>query len=298
MHVGVIIPNAGPKCSPLNIVTVARWAEELGYHSLWVTDHVALPLDCHSYYPYRSHGRWDYPPSTPWLDPLLSLSWAGAHAPSLMLGTSVLVAPLRHPVLLAKQLATLDYLSGGRAILGIGAGWMAEEFTTMGVSFADRGRRVEEMVHIMRSCWSGETVAFDGQYYRAADFQMHPRPVQDTIPIIWGGHSPAAIRRVAHLGDGWHPTQISLEALAAGIDQLHQAYRDAGRDPASALIVARPGNTYPITPASHARHRELGVTHLVADTPIPDADPELRHLRARMEEVAAICGLRRRGPAA
>jgi probable F420-dependent oxidoreductase len=294
MHVGVIIPNAGPKCSPAHIVTVARWAEELGFHSLWVTDHVALPIDCQSHYPYRSHGRWDYPPSTPWLDPLLSLAWAGAHAPSLMLGTSVLVAPLRHPVLLAKQVASLDYLSGGRAILGIGAGWMAEEFATMNVGFADRGRRVEEMVQLMRACWSGETVAFAGRFYTAADFQMHPRPAQGTIPIVWGGHSPAAIRRIARLGDGWHPTQISLDALEAGIAQLRRAYADAGRDPSSALIVARPGNTYAITPETYARHRALGVTHLVADTPIPDADPELVQLRARMEDVARICGLQRR----
>jgi alkanesulfonate monooxygenase SsuD/methylene tetrahydromethanopterin reductase-like flavin-dependent oxidoreductase (luciferase family) len=150
------------------------------------------------------------------------------------------------------------------------------------------------MVQLMRACWSGETVAFAGQFYTAADFQMHPRPAQGTIPIVWGGHSPAAIRRIARLGDGWHPTQISLDALEAGIAQLRRAYADAGRDPSSALIVARPGNTYAITPETHARHRALGVTHLVADTPIPDADPELVQLRARMEDVARICGLQRR----
>jgi probable F420-dependent oxidoreductase len=296
MEVGVILPSAGPKCSPENIVTVARWAEELGYGSLWLTDHVALPLSCESFYPYRSHGRWDYPPETPWLDPLLALSWAGAVAPSLKLGTSVLVAPLRHPVLLAKQVASLDYLSGGRAILGIGAGWMAEEFRTMGVSYEDRGRRLDEMVAVMRACWSGETVEHSGAHYELGGFKMYPRPAQGQIPIIWGGHSDAAIRRVARLGDGWHPTQITLDALADGIGKLRRACEERGRDPASVMVVARPGNTYPITEESHARHLELGVTHLVADTPIPDPDPDLSLLRARMEEVARICGLAPRRP--
>lgn len=291
MEVGVILPSAGPKCSPENIVAVARWAEELGYGSLWLTDHVALPLACESHYPYRSHGRWDYPPETPWLDPLLALAWAGAAAPSLKLGTSVLVAPLRHPVLLAKQVATLDYLSGGRAILGIGAGWMAEEFRTMGVGFADRGRRLDELVAVMRACWSGEAVEHAGEHYQLGGFKMHPRPAQGSIPIIWGGHSDAAIRRVARLGDGWHPTQISLEALAEGVGKLRRACEERGRDPAGVMVVARPGNTYAISEESHARHVELGVTHLVADTPIPEPDPDLSLLRARMEEVARICGL-------
>ena len=113
MDVGVIIPNAGTKASPENIATVARWAEELGYHSVWVTDHVALSQQVDSWYPYRSHGRWDYSPDTYWLDPLLSLQWAAAAAPLLKVGTSILVVPLRNPLLLAKQLSTIDFLTGG-----------------------------------------------------------------------------------------------------------------------------------------------------------------------------------------
>ena len=138
MEVGVIIPNAGPKASVENIVTTAQWAEELGYHSLWLTDHVVLAEEVNAYYPYRSHGRWDYPPDTVWLDPLLTLGWAGQAAPSLKLGTSVLVLPIRNPVLLAKQIASLDFLSGGRAILGAGTGWMEEEFNIIGESFQNR----------------------------------------------------------------------------------------------------------------------------------------------------------------
>lgn len=293
MEVGVVIPNAGPKCTPHNVATVARWAEELGYHSLWVTDHVILPEHVESWYPYRSHGRWDYPADTPWLDPLLSLCHAGLAAPTLKLGTSILVAPLRHPILLAKQIATLDFLSGGRVMLGIGIGWMREEFELIGPSYDERGRRVLEMVELMRALWTGDTVNFTGRYYRVIGARMHPRPARGSVPIVWGGHSDAALRRVARLGDGWHPTQIPLDQLRDGVRRLRTYCAQAGRDPASVLVVARPGTTYAIAPDTHAAHLEIGVDHLIVDTPIKD--PSVPALRDEMERIAAICGLHARG---
>ncbi len=292
MEIGVILPSAGPKCTPENVVTVARWAEELGYHSVWVTDHVILPEHVDSRYPYRSHGRWDYAPDTPWMDPLLALCWAAQVAPSLKLGTSIYVAPLRHPILLAKQVSTLDVLSGGRVILGIGAGWMREEFDLIGTPYDNRGKRVLEMVDVMRALWTGDTVAVQRRFYRVTGARMHPRPAQRHIPIVWGGHSDAALRHVARLGDGWHPTQIPLEDLRAGIQRLRQYCTQSGRPPDSVLIVARPGNTYPLTEEAHAAHLAMGVTHLVADTPIKD--PSMEALRHEMERVARICGLRHR----
>lgn len=294
MEVGVIIPNAGPKASVDNIVTTARWAEELGYHSLWLTDHVVLAEQIDAYYPYRSHGRWDYPPDTAWLDPLLTLAWAGAAAPSLKVGTSVLVLPIRNPVLLAKQIASLDYLTGGRFILGAGAGWMEEEFNIIGESFKNRGKRVVEMVELMRQFWSGEVVDFQGEYYQVSNCRMHPTPVNKSVPVVWGGHSDAAIKRVARVGDGWHPTQITLDQLEAGLKKLRQYCDEYGRDYNSLTIIARPGNTYEITPEAQARHEELGVHHLIVDTPIKDVDPDLKLLRAQMERSAEICGLQPR----
>jgi probable F420-dependent oxidoreductase len=291
MEVGIIIPNAGPKASVENIVTTARWAEELGYHSLWLTDHVVLAEQVEAYYPYRTHGRWDYPPDTVWLDPLLTLGWAGVAAPTLKLGTSVLVLPIRNPVLLAKQIASLDFLSGGRVILGAGAGWMEEEFNIIGESFKNRGKRVTEMVELMRQLWTGEMVDFQGDYYQVSHCKMHPRPVQQNIPVVWGGHSDAAIKRVARVGDGWHPTQISLEQLAAGLKKLRQYCEEYGRDPESLSIIARPGDNYEINAETQARHMELGVNHLVVDTPIKEVDPDLELLRAQMERVANVCGL-------
>lgn len=291
MDVGVIIPNAGPKALPEHIVTVAKWAEELGYHSVWVTDHVTLPEQCDSYYPYRSHGRWDYPSDTYWLDPLLSLQWAAAVAPSIRIGTSILVVPLRNPLLLAKQISTLDYLTGGRVILGAGAGWMKEEFDIIGQSYENRGRRLLEMIRLMRRCWTGELVDFDGEFYKVSGFKMHPTPVRKDIPVIWGGHSDAAIRRCARTGDGWHPTQITIEQLTEGLGKLARFCEEYQRDPRSILVVARPGNTYAITDETHAKHVELGVQHLVFDTPIKQEDPKLEILRGEMERVAKVCGL-------
>lgn len=294
MEVGVVIPNAGPKARPENIVKVARWAEALGFHSVWVTDHVALHEDVKSYYPYRSHGRWDYSPDTRWLDPLLSLQWAGAAAPTLKLGTSVLVAPLRHPVLLAKQISTLDYLTGGRVMLGFGAGWMEEEFTVIGQSFANRGKRLLEMVALMREFWKGERVEFHGEFYHVSGYTMHPTPVQRRIPVLFGGHSDFAIRRAARSGDGWHPTQITLDQLRDGLVKLREYSAQHDRDPKDLLVVARPGNTYAITPETHARHLELGVTHLITDTPIKEEDPQLELVHEGMRRVADVCGLRQR----
>jgi probable F420-dependent oxidoreductase len=294
MEVGAIIPNAGTKATPENIVTVARWAEELGYHSLWVTDHVALPEKVEAYYPYRSHGRWDYPPETNWLDPLLSLLWAAAAAPSLKIGTSVLVIPLRHPILLAKQISTLDFLTGGRFIFGVGVGWMEEEASLMDTDFGSRGRRAVEMIRLMRELWSGETARFKGEFWRVEGCKMYPRPVQPQIPVLWGGHSDATLKRVARVGDGWHPTQISLEQLESGLTKLRGYCEEAERDFDSLLLFARPGETYPIDTETQARHQALGVDHLIVDTPIKQEDPGLRLLRERLERVAEVCQLKPR----
>jgi probable F420-dependent oxidoreductase len=294
MEVGVIVHNAGAKATVENVVRTARWAEALGYHSLWLSDHVALPEQVDSWYPYRTHGRWDYPADTKWLDPLVTLAWAGAAAPSLKLGMSVLVIPLRNPVLLAKQLSSLDFLTGGRLILGAGVGWMEEEFRLVDQDFASRGRRAVEMVRLMRALWTGETVDFRGEFYRVSGCRMHPRPAQATIPVVWGGHSDAALRRVAKVGDGWHPTQITLDQLADGIARLRHYCDRHGRDPASIKVIARPGDRYEVTQEAHARHLELGIDHLVVDTTIKQEDADLARLREKMERVALICGLRSR----
>jgi alkanesulfonate monooxygenase SsuD/methylene tetrahydromethanopterin reductase-like flavin-dependent oxidoreductase (luciferase family) len=168
---------------------------------------------------------------------------------------------------------------------------MAEEFELMGENFANRGRRAVEMVKLMRQLWTGETVDFKGEFYQVSGCKMHPTPVQKTIPVVWGGHSDAAIRRVAQVGDGWHPTQITLEELEAGVKKLRQYCQEYGRDPASTLVIARPGDKYDITPETHAKHLELGIDHLVVDTPIKQEDPDLSLLHEKIVRAAEVCGL-------
>jgi len=289
MEAGVLIPSAGPKATPENILDVARLAERLGYHSIWVTDHVILPHQVESSYPYRVNRRWDYPPETNWLDPLLALSWAGAVAPSLQLGTSVLVAPLRNPILLAKQLSSLDYLSGGRVNLGLGSGWMEEEFDLIGAPYADRGRRLIEMVRLMRELWSGETVNFHGEFWTATGAKMYPRPARGTIPISFGGHTDGAIRRTAQVADAWQPTQITVAQLRDGIRKLREFSEAVDRDPASVKIMARPGNVYAVDAETHAIHQELGVDHIILDTVI--MSPDQSELVEQMHRWADVIGL-------
>ena len=294
MKIGLRIPGAGPNTSPENIVTVAGWAEELGYHSVWISDHVVLPEpeQVKSVYPYDPENQWRLPADTDWLDPLLVLAWAGAVAPSVRLGMSVMVVPLRNPVLLAKQLASLDFLTGGRVILGAGVGWMKEEFDLIGVPFKRRGARTAEMVELMRAFWSGDTVDFQGEFYQVENCKMQPGPVQQTIPIVWGGHSDFALKRVAKLGDGWHPTQTTMPELAAGMDRLRSFCQTYGRDPASVTIIARPGKVYPLNAETYAEHQKLGIDQIVIDPPLDD--PTLKACRTEMERVAGVCGLQAR----
>jgi len=289
MEFGVNLPTSGALATLENIVKVAGWAAELGFHSLWASDHVVLPERVDASYPYARDGRWPYPADTNWLDPLLALSWAAQAAPGCKLGTNVLVVPLRNPLLLAKQTATLDYLSGGRVLLGIGAGWMEEEFKLLGVPFADRGARTVEMVKLMRAFWSGDQVSFKGKYWQVADCMIHPLPVRRSIPIYWGGHSEAALRRVARVGDGWLPLGLSMAELRAGVEQIRTTREQLQRDPHGVSIVVRPGAQYKVDAERLEENRALGITHWIIDNPA--RDPAFQALHDEMQRVAELCKL-------
>jgi probable F420-dependent oxidoreductase len=290
MEVGVRLPSSGPEASPENIVTVARWAEQLGYHAVWVSDHVVLPEKVESHYPYSPDSRWTLPADRNYMGPLLTLAWAGAVAPSVKLGTAILVAPLRNPVLLAKRVSTLDYLSGGRVILGLGAGWMREEFELLDAPFVGRGKRVVEMVQLMRELWTGETVDFQGESWQIAGCKMHPRPAQKTIPVVWGGHSDAALRRVAQAGDGWLPTEIAIGQVTEGLKKLRKYCEQYDRDPASVSVIVRPDN---YDPETLARYSDLAIEQMVLSPPF--TGPNLGACCEEMQRIAEICDLQPRG---
>ena len=208
MQYGVILPNVGPLAHIESLATIARRAEELGYDGIFLSDHVVVPDGLRSAYPYRSDGRFPLTAADRILEPIVTLSYLAAATRRIRLGFSVLVLPYRHPALNAKMLGTLDVVSNGRLIAGVGVGWMAEEFAALGADFPDRGAVTDEHIAILRACWTGATSELRDTRYNAAGLRMEPAPIQRPHPPIWtGGTSPPALRRAA----GW-PTAGTASA--------------------------------------------------------------------------------------
>ena len=210
MHFGVILPNFGADSSPARIRAFARSAEELGFHSVWATEHIVVGQEA-----VDPYGRV--------YDPLVTLGWIGGWTERIGLGTSIVLVPLHNPFHLAKEVATLQELSGGRFTLGVGMGWHRDEFEFMGVPFEGRGRRGDEAIRLMRALWRGEP-SFEGSYwsYRNATAEPHPSPQ----PEIWvGGSSDRAIRRARELGDAWHPSRGSDTAHVRQMKERHPDLR-------------------------------------------------------------------------
>jgi probable F420-dependent oxidoreductase len=270
VDVGCHLPVYGPAATREAVTLFARRAEALGYDSLWVSDHVVIPWQIGSRYPYNATGDFPLPPSTDFLEPLTVLALVAGVTSRIRLGTSVLVLPHRHPVLTAKMLATLDHLAPGRVILGAGVGWMREEIELFGVPYASRGAWSDEAIAIMRACWREERVTFKGRFFAFEGLGCRPRPANGTIPIWIGGHTERALRRVAALGDGWHAAFPTADKLAAGIGDLRKACAAAGRDPATLTISARlglPARKSADELVSELRAlRDLGVAHVILES--------------------------------
>jgi probable F420-dependent oxidoreductase len=275
MEIGCHLPVYGGAATRDGVLRVARRLEELGYDSLWVSDHVVIPWTIASRYPYNATGDFPLSPDTDFLEPLTTLTLAAAVTSRARLGTSVLVLPHRHPVLTAKMLATLDHLAPGRVILGAGVGWMREEIELFGVPHARRGAWTDEAIKVMRACWRDDRVSFKGEFFRFDALGCRPRPARGTIPIWIGGHTARALARVAALGDGWHAAFPTAEALRAGITQLHEACRAVQRDPATLAISARLGlaarRPSPELVTELRTLRDLGVAHVILETRMRDA---------------------------
>jgi len=237
MKLGIIFANAGPFGEPEGLVQLARSAEEIGFESLWTVEHVVVPKGYESRYPYSPTGRMPGPEQAPIPDPFVWLAYAAAVTERIRLATGVLILPQRHPLYVAKEAATLDRLSRGRAMLGVGIGWLEEEFDALGIPFAKRVARTEESIAALRDLWSEGPCAFDGRHHRWAPLESNPKPVQRPgIPIHVGGHVPAAARRAARLGDGFIPAQT--QRLPELLDALRAECARIGRDPAEIEITA------------------------------------------------------------
>src|SRR5690349_5290527 len=229
MKFGIMFANVGPLGTPDVAVGFAHVAEECGFESLWTVEHVVVPSGYQSQYPYSEDGRMPGGESAPIPDPLVWLSYIAGVTNTIRLGTGILILPQRNPLVLAKELATLDLLSRGRVELGVGVGWLREEFDALGIPFERRGARTDEYVDVLRRVWREPETAYDGEFTRFAPVKSFPKPARaDGIPVHIGGHTDVSARRAGRIGDGYFPgrTGEDLEHLLA---VMRAAARDAGR---------------------------------------------------------------------
>jgi probable F420-dependent oxidoreductase len=241
MKFGVMFANVGPMGTAEGAVAIAQAAEANGIESLWTVEHTVVPAGYESAYPYSPSGRMPGPEDSPIPDPLIWLAFVAAATSTIRLGTGILILPQRNPVTLAKEVATLDQLSGGRVELGIGVGWLAEEFEAIGVPFSERGKRTDDHIAALRALWTQSPATHEGAYSSFRDVYSHPQPAQAKLPIVVGGHSEAAARRAGRLGDGFFPGRGSHEELAALLEVMRASAVEHGRDP-DAIEVTTGGN--------------------------------------------------------
>jgi probable F420-dependent oxidoreductase len=242
--IGCTLPTSGAAADPSALAALAQTAEQLGFDSIWVSDHVVVPERIDSSYPYAADGRFGTQPTQPYLDPLACLCYLAGITRRVRLGTHVLVLPYRHPLITAKIIGTLDNLSGGRVDLGIGAGWMKEEFeATDAPSYERRGAVTDEQVRLLKKVWTADVTDFEGEFYRFDRLGAHPHPLQKPHPPIWvGGHTPAALRRTARLADGWvpigarPPADLPPAELASSFATIRSEAERYGRDPNSIML--------------------------------------------------------------
>ena len=230
MKIGLIPINIRMQ-SLEQLVGLSQFIESLGFESVWTFEHVMVPVEYESKYPYSKDGKMGGDSTNPFLDPLIALTAVAAHTKTLRLGTGVNILSQANPLLLAKQAASLDVLSGGRFMLGAGIGWLKEEFEAMGVPFERRGARYDDYVAAMRKVWSGEVVEHQSDFLNWSGFHSYPTPVQNGgVPIIIGGSKGKAFERIAKLGDGWFAPTNNAEELSPMLEPLKQACDQAGRD--------------------------------------------------------------------
>ena len=269
MRFGLFGINVGACARPDSAVRVAQAAEAAGFDSVWTGEHVVLPD------PQAPPSPAD--PRDPFLDPAVALTWIAAHTKTLRLATGIIILPQRNPVVLAKEIASLDVLSGGRAILGIGAGYLEPEFRALGVPFARRGERTDESIDALRALWNDEKPAFSGDFVAFAGIDAHPRPVQrGGVPIVVGGASAGALRRAVARGNGWYGFAMDPATAERAIRGLEEARKQVERPAAlgrlEITVTPPPG----LDADGVRRYAELGVDRLALLGVHPD---EARLLR-------------------
>jgi len=229
MRIGLFAPLAGPFATAEYLTTLGAAAEQRGFHSVWLAEHVVLFDDYRSTYPYAANGRIPAPPESGMLEPFTALAFLAAVTRTLRLGTGICLLPQRNPVYTAKEAANVDFLSGGRLDLGVGVGWLAEEFRAVNVPFENRGARCRSYVEVMRALWCDAVSEYKDEFYELPACRMYPKPVQRPHPPLhFGGESDAALRRVADLGQGWYGFNRDPREAREGIQRLEILLAIAG----------------------------------------------------------------------
>ncbi len=257
MKFGLRYCNTGRYVDPVEAVRLAQAGEAAGFESMWTVEHTVVPGGYGSAYPYADSGKMaGGNDAIPLPDPLIWMAFVAAATKRIKLATGIMILPQHNPVVVAKQVATLDHLSGGRVLLGIGVGWLKEEFEALGVPFEERGKRTDEYMRAMRELWGSEKPTFEGRFVKFRDAYCRPQPVRKHVPLIVGGHSEAAAKRAGRLGDGFFPARGAPAEL---FDLVRRTAREAGRDPASIEItVSLPENLDDIPKLA-----KLGVTRVL-----------------------------------
>lgn len=267
MKVGVCCEFPGPCSSGEFLRRSAQTAEKLGFASYWFGDHILLFGSYESKYPYGGVSSWgnDEPPipdpRSYFVDPVMGMCWVAAATSKIELGTSILILPQRNPVVLAKEIICLDEMSQGRITLGVGVGWCKEEAEAIGVDWPSRGKLTDEYIDVMRTLWHDDAAEFHGRTISFSDAYMYPRPVNGTVPIMVGGDTEIAMKRVARAGDGWLAYSVPVEDMAAKVERLKELTREQGRDP-DALRISKAIFSW-TTQDELERFREAGVTEFL-----------------------------------
>lgn len=279
MKIGVVPINIGVPADVM--IAHAQLAESAGLESVWTFEHVIVPVDYASKYPYNESGKMGAAPETPFLDPLIALTAIAANTKTIRLGTGVNILSQVNPLLMAKQAASLDSIAGGRLMLGLGIGWLREEFEAMGVPFERRGARFDDYVAAMRKVWSGDVVEHDSDFLNWHGFKSYPLPTGLSVHI--GGNKGKAFERVAKLGDGWFAPTADPENLAPQIDSLKAACSDAGRDVAEIEISCMWGMNGGVDMVK--QFEDLGVARLIVPVLDPTAGPPADIIKKLGDEV-------------
>jgi probable F420-dependent oxidoreductase len=288
MKIGFFAVGIGPGADPEIVALTARTAEQCGFHSLWAPEHVVLIDRYASQYPYSKDGKLPMPTTVDILDPFAALTFAAALTKTIRLGTGICLIPERNPVVTAKEVASLDKLSGGRFDLGVGVGWLAEEFTAVGVPWERRAERTREYLKAMKLLWTEDEPEFKGEFCSFPKVRMYPKPVQKPYPpIIFGGESTPALKRIAEVGDGWFGVNVSVEDAQTKIGRIYQYAQAAGRDPGKLHFAVSPGLGLPVEMDMIQRYRDAGV-HQVIVGAIPRDPKEITGEIERLAEKLVV----------